>query len=139
MTNREMDEIVRKQEPLTLPADRTVKEACGHMHRRRVGAVLVTDAEGRLAGIFTGRDAVRCLAELPNAHEARLSEVMTPQPHTIGRRATAIEALRLMNDCGVRHIPIVEGEKIIGVVSKGDFRGLEHDRLDQETGMWERI
>ena len=53
--------------------------------------------------------------------------------------STAIEALRLMRDGGYRHLPVVEGERIVGVVSRGDFRGLERDRLDEETGIWERI
>jgi len=54
-------------------------------------------------------------------------------------RSTAIEALRLMHDGGFRHVPVVEQDVVIGVVSRGDFRGLEHDRLDEETGLWERI
>ena len=62
MTNRQMAEIVRNQVPLALPPETTVQAACKHMHERRVGAVLVTDARGRLLGIFTGRDAVHFLA-----------------------------------------------------------------------------
>jgi CBS domain-containing protein len=51
----------------------------------------------------------------------------------------AIEALRLMSDGGFRHVPIVAGGKVVGVVSHGDFRGLERARLDEETGLWARI
>jgi CBS domain-containing protein len=51
----------------------------------------------------------------------------------------AIDALRLMNDGGFRHIPVLDGEVLVGIVSRGDFRGLERDRLDVETGFWERI
>ena len=61
--NREMAEIIRNQKPLTLPPTATVQEACKHMHERKVGAVLVTNPKGELVGIFTGRDAVRVLAE----------------------------------------------------------------------------
>jgi CBS domain-containing protein len=53
--------------------------------------------------------------------------------------ATSIEALRLMNDGGFRHIPVVADGVVVGIVSRGDFRGLELDRLDEETGIWERI
>jgi CBS-domain-containing membrane protein len=53
--------------------------------------------------------------------------------------STAIEALRLMQDCGFRHVPIVEAGKVTGIVSQGDFRGLEKARLDEETGLFERI
>ena len=75
---RKMSDIVRHQDPLTLPPDVTVKEACRHMRDRRVGAVLVTEADHRLIGIFTGRDAVhRVLAEGKSADRTTLSEVMT--------------------------------------------------------------
>lgn len=139
MTNCQMAEIVRNQRPLTLPPDTPVQMACKHMHDRRVGAVLVTDAKGELVGIFTGRDAVRCLAQGNNPSEAQLKHVMTRKPHTMPPGCTAIEALRLMHDGGFRHVPVVEGGIVIGVVSRGDFRGLEQDRLDEETGIWERI
>jgi len=139
MTNRQMSEIVRNQKPLMLPPDTTVQAACKHMHERRVGAVLVTDAKGHLVGIFTGRDAVRCLAEAKQPAETQLRHVMTRKPHTTPPGCTAIEALRLMHDGGFRHIPVVAEGMVIGVVSRGDFKGLEHDRLDEETGIWERI
>jgi CBS domain-containing protein len=141
MTNRQMSEIVKDQSPLTLPASATVQEACARMRDRRVGAVLVTDEAGRLVGIFTGRDAVcRCLASAKDAAELTLAEVMTRNPDTMPPGKTAIEALRLMQDGGFRHVPVVaRGGKIVGVVSRGDFRGLEHARLDEETGLFERI
>lgn len=137
--NRQMGDIVRSQKPLTLPSDSTVQLACKHMHDRRVGAVLVTDAKGHLAGIFTGRDAVACLAKRKNPTTTHLHDVMTREPNTLPPHCTAIEALRLMHDGGFRHVPVVENDMIIGIVSHGDFRGLERDRLDEETGIWERI
>jgi len=139
MTNRQMDEILRNQIPLMLPPETTVQLACKRMHERRVGAVLVTDAKGHLLGIFTGRDAVRCLAQRKSPAEAQLKHMMTRSPQTLPPRCTAIEALRLMRDGGFRHVPVVQGEMVVGVVSRGDFLGLEQDRLDEETGIWERI
>lgn len=139
MTNRQMGEIVRNQKPLMLPPDTPVRVACERMHDRRVGAVLVTDMKGRLIGIFTGRDAVRCLACSGDPAGSRLDDVMTPNPETMPPGCTAIEALRLMHDGGFRHVPVVDNEVVVGVVSRGDFRGLEQDRLDEETGIWQRI
>ena len=139
MPNRQMAEIVRNQVPLTLPPETSVQAACKGMHERSVGAVLVTDAEGRLVGIFTGRDAVRFLAQGESPFEVQLKQVMTRNPDTMPPGCTAIEALRLMRDGGFRHVPIVESGIVVGVVSRGDFRGLEQDRLDEETGIWERI
>jgi CBS domain-containing protein len=137
---RRMTEILRDQKPLTLSTRATVKHACHCMRDRSVGAVLVTDRDGRLVGIFTGRDAVgRVLAEGKDAKQTTLGEVMTPDPCTMPPTGTAIEALRLMQDGGCRHVPVVAGDKIVGVVSHGDFRGLEAARLDEETGLWQRI
>ncbi len=136
---RQMSEIVRNQKPLTLHPAATVKHACERMRDRRVGAVLVIDADQRLLGIFTGRDALRVLAEGRDAALTTLADVMTHRPHTMPPGKTAIEALRLMQDGGFRHVPVIENGKVVGVVSKGDFRGTEQDRLDEETGIWERI
>ena len=137
--NREMAEIIRNQKPLTLPPSATVQEACTHMHERRIGAVLITNPKGELVGIFTGRDAVRVLAEGKNAQTTHLRQVMTKEVHNLPPRHTAIDALRLMRDGGFRHVPVVHEGLVIGIVSRGDFRGLEQDRLDEETGIWERI
>jgi len=139
MTNRSMEEIVRHQHPVTMPATASVRDACAEMHQRRIGAVLVTDAEGGLAGIFTGRDLVRIVAAGEDPGATMLHSVMTPNPDTMPPGHHAIDALRVMRDGGFRHIPVVDGGKILGIVSRGDFRGLEHDRLDVETGYWERI
>jgi CBS domain-containing protein len=135
-----MSEIVRDQKPLTCSPRLTVKHACQNMRDRRVGAVLVTDKENRLVGIFTGRDAVcRVLAQGKDPAETTVGEVMTPDPCTMPPSETAIEALRLMHDGGFRHVPVVLDGKVVGIVSHGDFRGLETARLDEETGLWERL
>lgn len=136
---RQMSEIVRNQKPLVLRPTATVKRACQCMRDRRVGAVLVTDADYHIIGIFTGRDAVRMLAEDKGAGRTTLAEAMTPDPETMPPGKTAIEALRLMQSGGFRHVPVVENGRVVGVVSKGDFRGTEQDRLDEETGIWERL
>ncbi len=140
MSMRQISDIVRDQKPLTLAPGATVQHACECMRDRRVGAVLVTEDDRRLVGIFTGRDAVsRVLAQGKNAARTKLAEVMTSRPDSMAPGKTAIEALRLLHDGGYRHLPVVENGKVIGIVSSGDFRGLEQDRLDEETGIWERI
>lgn len=139
MPQRTMGEIVRDQKPLTLGPEATVSEACAAMYARKVGAVLVTDAERRLLGIFTGRDAVRLLAEGLDAKATRLDAVMTRDPTTLGPRATAMDALLLLNDCGFRHVPIVDGGRVIGIASRYDFRAQEHGRLDDQTGFLEAM
>ena len=117
MTNRPMSEILRHQVPLTLPPEANVQEACKRMHARKVGAVLVTDPQGGLLGIFTGRDAVHVLARGQDPAATKLRQVMTKHPQTLPPGCTAIEALRLMHDGGFRHVPVVRD-------GCGDRRGL---------------
>ncbi len=139
MKKRCISFIVKDQEPLILPKDATIGDACRRMWERRVGAVLVADGKGALAGIFTGRDAVRILAEGHDGPDTRLSVAMTPEPRTIGPSDTSIDALRAMTDGGYRHLPVVEDGRIVGIVSRGDFNGVEFERLSDETSLWERI
>ncbi len=139
MTNRKLADIVKDQKPLVLEEHATVQEACRCMWECRTGSVLVVDHKQCLTGIFTGRDAVRSLAEGKNAEEATLAQVMTPNPITILPDSRAIDALREMNNRGFRHLPVVEGGRIWGVVSRSDFMGMEIDRLDDETHLEECI
>jgi CBS domain-containing protein len=71
MTNRKVAYIVKDQKPLVLTAHETVQHACLCMRERRAGSVLVIDEQQRLSGIFTGRDAVRTLAEGKDAAMTR--------------------------------------------------------------------
>jgi CBS domain-containing protein len=70
MTNRKLAYLVKDQKPLVLATHDTVLHACRCMRKRRAGSVLVTDDQQRLIGIFTGRDAVRALAE---GHDAAVT------------------------------------------------------------------
>ena len=137
---RQLHDIVLDQKPLTLPSTATVKEACQAMRDRHAGSVLVTEADGALVGIFTGRDAVcRVLAVGADATATRLLDVMTANPATMSPGQTAIDALRLMWDKGFRHVPLLKAGKIMGVVSRGDFQGYEHSRHEQERELWEHM
>jgi CBS domain-containing protein len=140
MTMRKMSEIVRHQNPVILSQDTTVKHACICMRDAHVGAVLVIDKKENLVGIFTGRDVVaRVAAAGRDSATTRLRDVMTPEPYIMVPNKTAIDALRLMQECGFRHVPVVDNGRLLGVVSRGDFRGLEQDRLEEETLLWEHM
>ena len=139
MHKRTLGEIVHDQTPLTLPPEASVADACAAMYARRVGAVLVAGDDRRLAGIFTGRDAVRLLAEGLEAKATRLDAVMTREPVTLGPTATAMDALHILADCGFRHLPVVRDGRIAGIVSRYDFRAREHARIDDEAGIMEAL
>jgi CBS domain-containing protein len=137
MTNRKLADIVRGQSLLTLAEKTSVQEACRCMWQTRKGSVLVVDQTQRLLGIFTGRDAVRILAEGKSAETTPIGQAMTPDPITAPPASRAIDALRQMSDRGFRHLPVVENDKILGVVSRGDFRGMEIDLLDEDDHLAE--
>jgi len=139
MPQRTLGEIVRDQTPLTMAPEATVASACRAMYDRKVGAVLVTDADRHLKGIFTGRDAVRLLAEGLDAKATPLAQVMTRDPTTLGPKASAMDALLMLTDCGFRHLPIVQDGRVTGIVSRYDFRAKEQARLDEESGFMEMM
>jgi CBS domain-containing protein len=137
---RDLSTIVCNQKPLIMPETATVESACRQMRACRAGSVLVTNERDILVGIFTGRDAVHAvLAEGRSPYATRLSEVATRNPITVRPSQTAIDALRLMWDGGFRHVPVVDGDKIIACVSRGDFKGDELARLDDERELWEHM
>ena len=139
MINRKLADIVKDQKLLVLAEHDTVKQACRCMWEGRTGSVLVVDDQQRLTGIFTGRDAVRTLAEGKSAEVTTLAHAMTPNPITITPNSRAIDALREMSNRGFRHLPVVEGARIWGVVSRSDFLGMEIDRLDEDNHLCECI
>jgi CBS domain-containing protein len=121
-----------------MQANETVQEACKAMHGKHIGSVLVIDEHQKLQGIFTGRDAIRLLANGKGGHTS-LANAMTRHPVTVIPEQRAIDALRAMSDGGFRHVPVVENERIVGVVSRADFKGQELDRLEEEESLAERI
>jgi CBS domain-containing protein len=139
MTNRKLIYLIKEQRPLVLDSRDTVQHACELMSERCTGSALVVDDQQRLCGIFTGRDAVRVLARGENAAPTSLAQSMTSDPVTISVDARAIDALRLMSNGGFRHLPVVDDGQIWGVVSRGDFRGMELDQLEEEHHLWECI
>ncbi|MFL5333626.1 MAG: cyclic nucleotide-binding/CBS domain-containing protein [Geminicoccaceae bacterium] len=140
MLTRPVATLIRNQVLLTLPPQATVRVACQRMRERYVGSVLVTDERDHLLGIFTERDAVcRILAESRDADRTTLAEVMTADVVTVPPQAMALEALRLMQDGGFRHVPVVAARRLVGIVSFTDFRGMEHARLEEETQLFETV
>jgi CBS domain-containing protein len=133
MPQRPIRSIIAKQKILTTTAEITVAEAARLMKKKSVGAVMVVKDNGRLAGIFTERDAVfRVLAEGRDPKTTRLSDVMTPHPQTIAPEKPFGHALMMMYDSGFRHVPVVEDGKPVGMVSARDALGPELQEFESE-------
>jgi CBS domain-containing protein len=120
MPIRSLRSMVDGQKPITVPNSATVLEGARLMRQHNVGALLVMDGP-RLCGIFTERDALfRVLAEARDPASTRLSEVMTTQPQTIHPDEPFLHALRIMHRGRFRHLPVVEFDRPLGMVSVRD-------------------
>jgi CBS domain-containing protein len=107
------------QDVLTVAPEDTIGEAAQKMVDREVSSAAVSDY-GRLIGILTERDLTRAVAGRTHSSEARVREWMTPDPITLTPSSTPKEAAQVMLDNGFRHVPIVEGDRAVGIVSIRD-------------------
>lgn len=121
--DRPVSSIIENQAPVTATAEMTVTAASRLMKAKRIGAILVVKS-GRLAGIFTERDALfRVIAEGRDPEATKLGEVMTQNPRTIEPDRPFSHALHLMHEGEFRHVPVVENGRPVGIVSARDALG----------------
>jgi CBS domain-containing protein len=102
-------------------------DAARRMNERRVGAVVVTEGD-RLVGIVTERDVLRAVAT--GSVDGPVSDAMTHSPETIGPEESAGHAAALMIHGGFRHLPVVDGGDVVGMVS---IRDLVRVSVDDEA------
>ena len=100
------------------PAD-TIGETAQKMVERGVSSAVVSDY-GNLIGIVTERDLTRAVAGRVHTSEARVREWMTSDPITLGPDASPEDAAKTMLDNGFRHVPIVEDDRAVGIISIRD-------------------
>ena len=100
---------------VTVSPDDTVQVAIARMLEENVGSVAVCEGD-RLAGIFTERDVLRLAGEGPDFAEVRVGDVMTTQLVTLAPDDDILDAARLMGERKIRHLPVLEGENLLGVV-----------------------
>ena len=106
---------------ISVTGDKTVEVVCGLLSGNRIGAVLVVDAAGTLAGIFSERDVVNALArEGADAFTRPVSGYMTRDVETATRDATVASVMARMTAGRFRHMPVVEEGRLIGLISIGD-------------------
>lgn len=139
MARRIIPDVIRDQQVACVERRASVREAANLMRKHNIGAVLIIEQEA-LKGILTVNDvACRVVAEGRDPEKTSVETVMTADPDTIHAETTAIDALRLMQDGGYRHLPVIDAGRVSGVVSRRDFYGTEKARLDDEMALWEHI
>lgn len=106
------------------------------LHEKKIGALLVMDGD-RLEGIFSERDLVRLMAEkgVDCLHQ-RVGDVMTSQVFIVKPATTVDDCMALMTEKGIRHLPVMEGKHVMGIVSNRDvvLEAISH-RESLLTGM----
>jgi CBS domain-containing protein len=107
---------ILKPDFITVAPEDTLGEVAEKMMRQNVGAVVVKDF-GRLIGILTERDMLRAMAARMHTSEARVRQWMTADPITVPPDMPLDEAAKVMLDHGFRHLPVTDGENVLGVVS----------------------
>ena len=127
---------IMTQAAVTDSAEDTLTEACERMRHAQTSSVLIMD-DDRLVGIITERDIVKTVAQGLDPKETRVKDIMTTDIITIGPMTTLKEAANIMATKWIRHLPIVEGSKVVGIISQRDLTGVlaealhEPERLNQ--------
>lgn len=119
---KSVDEILgsKGREVSVVSPDTTVLDTIRLMAEKRIGAVVVVEAE-RVVGIFSERDyARRIILEGRSSKETPVSEIMTSQVHCVAPSTRTSECMALMTEKRVRHLPVVDGERLVGIISIGD-------------------
>ena len=106
----------------TLSADATLEQAAKELHARKVGALVVMDEASRVAGVLSERDIVREIAKRGAACLAeRVSSAMTRDVVTARPDESVEDGLDRMTDRRIRHLPVLDGGRLVGIVSIGDL------------------
>lgn len=120
---------------ISIRPDQTLGAAVEALRDHKIGALLVTDANGALAGILSERDIVRKLADTPGQTlPQKVQDIMTKKVETCTPEDPIVDVLRRMSEGRFRHMPVMEGGALCGMVTIGDvishrLNELEHEAL----------
>ncbi len=118
---------------VSVGADTPVRDVVALLAQHRIGAVPVL-VDGKVAGIFSERDMVHALVEVgAGALDMGVGERMTSPAITVTHEVSVLGALSLMTQRRIRHLPVVEGERLVGFVSIGDLVKHRIDGIEAEA------
>lgn len=119
-------DVIRDREPYSMKATASVMEAAEFMAQRKIGAVCVLDDAGKLIGVFSERDLLnRVVVQKHDPAAMKLGEVTSPLRAVIHCDETPQQALKRMEEIGSRHLPVLDGEKWVGMLSMRDLLRVE--------------
>jgi CBS domain-containing protein len=119
-------DVIRDREPYSIKASASVQDAAEFMAARKIGAVCVVDEAGTLLGVFSERDLLnRVVVPKQDPATVTLSEVTSALRAVIRCDETPHQALERMEVIGSRHLPVVDGERWVGMLSMRDLMRVE--------------
>jgi CBS domain-containing protein len=119
---------------VTDQSDDTLAEAARKMWKQQTGSLLVIDGED-LVGILTERDILKAVASGARLEDTRISEVMSKDVVTVGPQTSLREAAKVMADRWIRHLPVVDGGQLVGVLSQRDLAGVLAGALNEPDAL----
>ena len=132
MIRKIVPDVISDQILCQISPQENVRTAARLMRERKVAAMLVMEGE-RLVGIITERDMTsRVIAAGLNPDIATTRDIMTAEPDTLGPDDTASDAIRMMRLHNYRHLPVVDGAKVVGMVSVRDLYAVYNTELEQD-------
>ena len=118
--------VIRDREPYSMRESTTVQEAAEFMAARNVGAVCIVDPGGKLLGVFSERDVLRrVVVQRRDPSAVKVGEVLSELRAVINCDETPHQALERMELIGTRHLPVVDGERWVGMLSMRDLMRVE--------------
>jgi len=118
--------------------DDTLVEAARKMWHQQTGSLLVLEGED-LVGIITERDILKAVSSGISLDQTRISEAMTKDLVTVGPRTSLREAAKIMADRWIRHLPVLDGGKLVGVISQRDLAGVLAGALNEPEALEQLI
>lgn len=119
-------DVIRNREPYSVTASATVLEAAKFMAERRIGAVCVLDEQGKLLGVFSERDLLnRVVVQGRDPATMKIGDVTSELRAVIRCDETPHQALERMERIGTRHLPVVDDERWVGMLSMRDLLRVE--------------
>jgi len=119
-------------------SDDTLVDAAVKMWKQQTGSLLVVE-EDSLVGIITERDILKAVANGVRLDETRISEVMTKDVVTVGPGTSLREAAKMMADRWIRHLPVLDGGKLVGVLSQRDLAGVLAGALNEPEALQQLV
>ncbi|KKU10705.1 MAG: hypothetical protein UX13_C0005G0018 [Candidatus Woesebacteria bacterium GW2011_GWB1_45_5] len=134
MSEKIVNDLLREIGPkpiYTIRPDNSVRDAARVMADLNVGALAVVDEDGKMVGIISERDCSQKVAAFDvNAYTTRVSRIMTKDVKTVSRNTNLKECEDLMREHGIRHLPVMENEELVAIISIRDLLVSTREELE---------